>query len=347
MVKVKNIKFTELPFETDDKNLQKCISLIKTINADYKKFIPKNPKQKLSFELTESQPELANCIRRYLMDEMEVYSMDVNEEKIKSTDKFILNDFIKKNIELIPFKQDIDTDIQLKLHVENKTDEIITIYSKDLEILYKNKPAKIEDYVTTTIPITQLRPCSTIDITDIKIVSGTGKVDAGKFALLSNIYYEIMDVEPLEENKFKRVGESSLVSNPTHFKLILTSHRNLDLRKIMPLCCANIIKKLEDIKTELTKIDEKEKIYLSDMIELETKGDIKLFNLKGEYWTISNIIAKYCYIIFNDIQFVCSAILHPSIETSVVKIKHPESVKIMIDAIKLIIADVGSIKKSF
>lgn len=351
MVKVTKVKYTEIPFESNDKNFQKCIDYIKTIDPDYKKYLPKNSKHHLSFEIEDATSDLANCIRRYLIDEMPVYSMNVDEDDIKSDDRFILTDFLKKNIELIPFTQYL-TDAESKnltmhLHVENKTDDVISVHSSDIEVMDKNKKLNNEKYFTTTIPIIKLRPGTMIDIKNINVVSGIGKVDSGKFILLSNISYEILDVVPLEENKFSRTGHSSLVSNPTHFKFGLTTHRHSDIKKIMPLCCDSILNTMELIKTELSKIKESDKTYFSDTIELETKGDVKLYYLKGEYWTIANIISKYCYIAFKDIQFVCAAIIHPSTETSIVKIRHTESIKILLEAIKLIIADINTINKAF
>ena len=83
------------------------------------------------------------------------------------------------------------------------------------------------------------------------------------------------------------------------------------------------------------------------LLDLESKGDMKLFHFKNEYWTIANIIARYCYLEFKDIKFVCSCIIHPSIEESIVKIKHTEPVKIINAAIKQILADAATVKKSF
>lgn len=353
MVKLTNIKYTEIPFESDDKNFQRCMGYLKLVAPDYKKYIPKKSKHNVSFELLDANSDLANCIRRYLIDEMPVYSMDVTEENIKTDDKFILADYLKNNVELIPFLQDINDkeceELTMSLHVENKTDDVISVYSGDIIILDKQK--KILDnskYFTTTIPIIKLRPGKKLDINIINIVAGIAKAHSGKFILLSNVYYEILDVKPIaDENKFNKSGESSLNSNPQHFKIEFTTHRNINSKTIMPECCKLIIKVIESIHKELSNIKETDIVYFSDLIELETKGDIKLFHLKGEYWTIANIISKYCYMASKDIPFVCSSIIHPSIEESIVKIRHNESIKILLTALKDIISDMTVIQKSF
>ena len=350
--KVKNIKFTELPFETKDKNFQQCIEYIKLIDADYKKYMPKKPKQRLSFELDNINADLANCIRRYLIDELSVYSMNVMEEDIESDDRYILTDHLRNNIEMIPFLQEIKNteadELNISLHVENKTDDTITVYSRDIIIHDKQKKLlDNSDYFTTTIPIAQLKAGKFLTVKNITIVTGVGKTNAAKFALLSNIEYEILDVKPLDVTKFSRNGESSLMSSPSHFAMAITTHRNINVKRVMPMCCDAIIKTLSGIKDALKNIKETDVVYFSDIIELETKGDVKLYHLKGEYWTIANIIARYCYMACPDIAFVCSSIIHPLTEESIVKIKHTDSLKILHESVESIIADIQIINKAF
>jgi DNA-directed RNA polymerase subunit L len=348
MVRVKNVEVSEIPFETADKNFQRCVEYIKAVapSGDYKKYMPKKSKQKLSFELTDANSDLANTIRRFLLDEIPVQSMTVSEESIKTTDRFILTDYLKKQIELVPILQNSDmSDLNISLTMENNTDKIIPIYTRDIIITDKSgKKLDTGKYFTETITLIQLRPTTSIEISDISIVSGVGKHDAGKFLLLSNISYEILDVKPFMQNKYSTEGVSSLTSTPQHFKIEITNHRNIPVKTIMDICCTKIIDRLVVIEKALSQIKDKDLVYFSDLINMETKEDIKIFHFIGEYWTISNVISRYCYLIFNEIKFVCSGIIHPSTEESVVKIKHPDALKIITDAVKKIISDVSTIK---
>ena len=141
MVKVKNVKVSEIPFETADKNFQRCVEYIKSVTPDgaYKKYMPKKPKQKLSFELIDANSDLANTIRRFLLDEIPVQSMTVSEENIKTTDRFILTDYLKKQIELVPILQGIDmTELKISLSIENNTDKRMPIYTRDMKITDKS-----------------------------------------------------------------------------------------------------------------------------------------------------------------------------------------------------------------
>lgn len=352
-IKIKNVKIEEITYDNKHfKDFDKCVGYLKLIDSDYKKYLPSRPQHHVQFEITETVSDFANCIRRFLLDEIVVYSMHVDESNIITNDKFILSDVLKKNIELIPFQQEMtDTesgDLSMGLLVENNTDDIMTVYSRHIIITdKKNKILDSEKYFSMNIPIMQLRSNTKLEIKNITIVKGCGKHDAGKFCFLANLSYEIMDVMPVEESKYEKKGESSLNSEPAHFKISYKTHRNIDPKKVMTLCCNGIIERLTTIQKELSNITNETIVHFSDLIEVESKGDVKLFHFKGEYWTIANVIARYCYLEFKEIKFVCACIIHPLTEESIVKIRHNESVKIINAAIKHILSDVSIVRKAF
>jgi DNA-directed RNA polymerase subunit L len=350
-IKIKNIKIDELTYDKKHfAEFDKCVEYVKLIKPDYKKYLPSKPQHKVQFEILDTVSDFANCIRRFLLDEIIVYSMNVHENNITTNDKFILSDHLKKRIELIPFQQKLPNidDLKISLIAENKTDDIMTVYTRHINVTdKKNKPLDSEKYFSTNIPLTQLRSNTSLEITDINIVNGCAKEDAGKFCLLANLSYEIADVNPFEESKYEKKGESSLNSTPTYFKISYATHRNIEPKKIMILCCDGITERLSKIQEELSCIKINTLVYFSDLVNLETKGDVKLYHFKGEYWTIANIISRYCFLEFKEIKFVCACITHPSTEESIVKIIHPESNKILISAINHILADINIVKKAF
>ena len=117
------------------------------MTSDYKKYLPSKPQYKLEFELTNTVSDFANFIRRYIIEELNIYSMNVDSDVIITTDRFILNDIVKNKIELVPFRQDFINEpktnkpenLEITLSVENNTDEIITVYSGDINIYNINK----------------------------------------------------------------------------------------------------------------------------------------------------------------------------------------------------------------
>jgi DNA-directed RNA polymerase subunit L len=346
MVKVKNVKFENLPFIKNDKNFQKCIEYIKLMDPEYEKYLPNNDKQKISFELHDTNVDLANTLRRFMIDEMPIQSMDVDMGCIKTDDRFILADHFKKNIELIPINQDIDyTKIKISLNIINPLDTIMSIRARDLDITDLNgKKLKNSVYFRETIIIYHLRPLCFVKINQINIVVGIGRDNSGKFIPVSNIGYEILDVEPVIHSKYVTKGKSSLNSTPTQFSINATTHGNMDIKKFIINCCENIINKFSAINKELSEAEDD--VYFSPTINIETKEDIKIFHFIGEYWTIANIMSRYCYLIDIDIPFVCASIVHPSIEECMVKIKHPQPKKLLMSAIKKIIVDFNIIKST-
>lgn len=285
------------------------------------------------------------------MEELDIISMDVDENNIKTNDNYILNDLLKKRIEHVPFYQDIDekqfTNLNMSLNISNMTDESIKVFTKDIIVSDGKKQLENKDFFSTSICLIKLKSTKKLEVNNIKLVRGKAKQNAGKFCSLANISYEILDVEPLNETKYKTTGVSSLVSNPAHFKLGYTTHRNIEPKKIMLMCCDSIINRIENISFELNKISKEQKSYVSDLIEMEVKNDQKLIHLKGEYWTIGKLISKYCFLEFKEIKFVSDCIEHPSIEKITIKIIHDDYIKLITNALKSIINDVKIVKKPF
>ena len=348
---ITNIKYETHDVEPNNKEFKKCIEYAMLIDKNYKRFLPKKPKKSLSFELHNSNSDFANTIRRFLQDEIYVYSMDLNEYDIQTDDEFILNDYIKRKIEYIPILQEFEkfdiSKFSIQLYIENKTSNIKPIYTSDLEVLYDNKKYTGDDLFSWNIPILDLRPSKKINIGNISIVSGQSKNDAGKFLLLSNLKYKILDMEPLNKTKYNTTGKSSLNTNPSKFLFKLTNHRNIDPKKIMNLFCNEFIKRLEIILQEIKKIKKEDDEFINNIIKLEKKNNIYFIYLFNEYWTISNVISRYCYLENDNIEFVCSSIIHPTEETSIIKIKDSNYLKILINAINNILNDVKKIQKSF
>ena len=351
MIKITNIKYETYVVEPKNKEFHKCVEYAKMVNKDYKKLLPNKPKKSVSFEIHNTNSDLANMIRRFLQDEIVVYSMGLNDYDIQSDDAFVVNDQLKRQLENIPILQHLekyDCDkFTINLFAENKTYSSICIYTRDLEILYDNKKYNGVDLFSLNIPILQLRSSKKININNIKIEKGKAKDDAGKYLLLSNLKYKILDTIPLSKSKYETTGKSSLNSNPSKFLFKLTNHRNFEPEQIMKTCLKDIITKLDIILLEIKKIKDNDTEFVSDIIKLKIVDNFKLIYLFNEYWTISNIISRYCYLEDNDIDFVCSSIIHPTVEISIIKIKSNNYLKILINAIKKIINDIKIVQKGF
>lgn len=333
----------------DNKNMQLCLNLINDLDA--KDFLPKNSKFTVSFNLSDTNADIANGIRRVLMDEVPVLSFDFNEYvDFISSDPFILSDFIKKQVGLIPINQDFDySGVNIKLEKTNNTDEIIDVRSDDFIISGKAEQKDLTKILGLNIVLCRLRPMETITINNIIISKGIAINDAGKYSLVSNVTYEILDVNPIVETRSGQTGISSMLSMPENFLIKYSTHRNTDSPlKIMVKCCETLISRLLIIKTDMKNIKNQDIYYLSDFIILETTGNLKKIQFLGEYWTVINLIARFCYVLTKgNIKFVAPSLIHPEKEIGVISITHPEFSTLIQDALSEAISELKIISGFF
>lgn len=355
MTVVKNINVDDFNLikEIDNKknkSIQLCIDLLNKHKIDPTTILPKQSKLTVSFELTNSNTDIANGLRRCLIDEIPIKSFDLNEhEDLESSDPYILCDVIKKQIELLPINQEYDySNVEISLFKENTTDVIIDVTTDDF-IYKESKASKLINIVGSGILLTRLRPGETIKIKKITISTGVGKENYGKFSSVSNITYKILDATPMIDTRIGNEGISSMNSNPKHFYIEYSTHRNIEHPlKLVSMSCDILIARFQIILDDIKNIKNSDKSYLSDLLTLETIDNKKVLKIKGEYWTLVNLIARYCYILTNNnIQFVASAIIHPEKEVGVINIIHSEFSSLLSNSIKKIIEEYSSIKKNF
>jgi DNA-directed RNA polymerase subunit L len=354
MVKVSHIKVTEFNLINEINNkknvdLQKCLALISKTEAQT--LLTKKSKITVSFELENTNSDIANGIRRCLIDEVEVKSFDFDEYKdFVSSDPYILSDFIKKQVCLLPIDQEFNyIGVTIKLEKTNNNDEIIDVLSDDFVISGTGSQNDLEKIIGKNIVLCRLRPGETITINNIVISSGLAYKDAGKFSLISNITYEILDVDPIVETKQGQTGKSSLVSNPTHFLIKYTTHRNTEHPlKLMVKCCDTLIVRLNAIHTDMLNIKNADTSYFSNLLTLETTGNLHKIQIRDEYWTLINLICRYCYILTDsNIKFISPSLIHPEKHIGVINITHPEFSTLIQKSIKKIITELEIIKSAF
>ena len=352
-MKVSNIKVSEFNLIAEIKNkkniqMQKCLSLITEKEA--LQLLPKKSKMTVSFELEKTNSDIANGIRRCIMDEMIVKSFDFNEYKdLDSNDPYVLCDVIKKQICLLPINQEYNyNDIKsIRLEKLNNSDEIVDVSSNDF--ILEGVPQKdLIKIVGENIVLCRLRPDAYIKINNIEISSGKTYTDAGKFSLVSNVFYEPLDVSPIVETREGQTGKSSMHSNPTHFLIKYTTHRNIDHPlKIMVDCCDLLISRFNAIYLDMQNIKNNDESYFSDLLTMKISGNMRKIEIRGEYWTVINLIARYCYILANDIKFVSPSLIHPEKHIGVISIIHPEFSTLIQNAVKKIIEEFEYIKSKF
>jgi len=334
MVRIGDISVAERKYEGPD--LDYCLKLAPEIAA----LLPTKPKYIVRFKLTQTHAEFANAIRRCLLDELPIKSMDYDEYDEKTaeiTDMYIAADYLKQQICLIPIEQQFEYDaVSIDFFAENKTPDIMELTTDHFKITRAGKPIPRVD-VMERIVLGKLRPGSKVSVKGISVVSGINKDHGGKYSAFAGTHYEILDAEPYDEDTGR--GTPSLIADPHEFLLGYTTHRNMR-KPLLALrqCCDTLIGRLSAIAEELDRILSKHHHY-SDLIQMETDRARREFQIKGEGWTLMPLIARYCLILAPTIAFVAPAIIHPEKNVGVLRIEHPDFLKLIKDAIARAIAD--------
>jgi DNA-directed RNA polymerase subunit L len=332
--KVDGIKITTIDFQKDNsKDFKKCLELV----PELKKTLPDIPKFEVSFNLKNTNTDIANGLRRVILNETVVKSLCFDDEYFTSTDSYILSDFLRKQINLIPINQELTYKEKISLHIENKTDDIIEVLSGDIICPEK---AMIKNII-----LCHLRPQEKIIISDIKIVEGIGRQGAGRFSNVGCIKYKI-GMKPLDVKTGE--GSSSLVSNPTEFSLgYITHHNTKNPLNIVVNACDNIISRMEKIMEKFKDIKAVASYY-SDFIQIDTNNNIKDILFIGETWTTVNLLARYAFILTEgNIKFVTPAMVHPEKEVAKLRIIHSEYNKIIYNSASAIIKEYKKIRDAF
>lgn len=334
---ITNISSEEITYAQliKDNKMKLCMKLANS----YKNLLPQGKKYKIRITINNSNAAFANMIRRCLIGELPIKALDFDEfEDFESSDKYILNDYIKRQIELIPVHQSIKLNEVFSLYKENHTDDLVDIKSGDIV----NDGGK--KYFDDNIVLCRLRPGMYVKIDNIKIVQDNTNKNYAKFASISNSYFKILDQVPYDE--YTEKGQSSLIYEPGKFELGYTTYRNIDDPfYFIKLCIDVLLKRLELLIEEIEFIDEEEKSYYSDFIELLHFENYVEIILKEEYITIPRVIVNYIYnLTKGDIKYVSSSIEHPEKNLGKIRIAHPQYIELINKALNNIIKDLHVFK---
>jgi hypothetical protein len=316
--------------------------------------LPKNTWEEAAFELHNTNSSFANAVRRVLIEEIPVLALGFEQNKLFSDDEFILYDQVMKCINMIPINQDLTQDYHVSLDVRNDTDEIITVRAADLLVHKRGKAndakKSVDDnrggnLISELIPdscitICALRPNKRLVISDIDIVEGYGKDDAAKFALLTNVKFEILDaVEPF--NQFTGKGVRSIEYDPKNFRISFCTSTNTTVKAVLAKLKTALVSKYERAQALLQEyIDSKQTNYSSDFLEVLV-GENNMYEYKffSEYIQLSYPLAHKCLSINPSISFCVPGIDRYDNRVAIVRCSDVNPNKILVEALKELIAD--------
>jgi len=337
------------------KKLDRFLSLIKKYNniSNPLNLLPKNEWHNVKFILSKTTSSMANAIRRVLIEELLTKCLYFDENELETNDEFILSDVLQKNIELLPINQYGKSlaGKEIFLNKYNETNDIINVKASDLSIIDKKTNTKMS--IKTLIPasnitIIVLRPGKYVKIKKIEIIEGYAKDDAGKFSLLDNVKYDILDVEPYDN--FKHTGQRSIEHDPTKFSIEFTTCGNIQPKQVIKKLTDMLLNKLTRVKSYMTdyiKSPTEKKYYSVEGFQVEIVNELATYKIYNEYLTLSNMLAHKCYELDKNILFCAPGVERLDSRVAFVKLKHPDRNSILLEAINACITDVKKILSAF
>lgn len=359
-MKVENITTNNLSL---DKN-NKYYKLLESENI-YRDF---NSKKTLSFDLIDSNEAFANGIRRVFNDEMEVKQMDIKPQDINTDDKFILPDLIRERINLIPFvqtisdKYSIELDkISFQLHLENKDEDIIKVYSKDIKLKIGNNIVETNnDFFNSNVQICSLRPKCHLYLNNIHVSKRHGYNNNAH--CMGTVKYECINVD---------FSKSCLEQTLTDFHMELCDNSQSSQSEMVNLIYNNLFFRLSKVKKLIMdyeippdsesnvdqSLNSNLELYIinnTKIIDLKAEGDVSKKNVNNlyeihvnnEYHTVGNIITKYVFLLDENIELINYKLVHILKHKIIITIKHEEYKKIINKAIDNFLLDLANWKKT-
>jgi hypothetical protein len=348
MLKVSNVNIDKKTI-SDSKELTGIFHLMKKNGiSNPRSLLPSTSWHKVSFHLKNTYTGFANAIRRVLIEEILVKCMTLQEKDLITDDEFILSDIVLKNINLVPIDQIVGlndyADKTIFIDKYNNTNNVINVKASDIKIISKSnikssKELSIKQLIPdSNITIFTLRPGKNVKILNITLEEGYAKDDASKFSLLDNVSYDILDMIPYDI--FKHTGTRSIEYDPKEFSLSFTTCGNITPTMVVDKLYKTLFTKLtttKDLLLEYKKNGITEKII--DKFELSVLEDVYTYKFIGEYVTLTNMLAQRCYLLDPTILFCSPAIDRYDNEVAIIRLKHPDTHKLLVSAIDACLDD--------
>lgn len=330
-MKVSNIKI-------NDYSIKYNTSKYKDLIEKNKQFLPQYTKLGLQFQLLDSNEAFANAIRIVFNDELMVKYLDGSIFEINTNDKYLLPDNILERLALIPLKQNTNINKKYKININNNTNDIIKVYSKEIKSIDSSNS---QDF-NPNILLCTLRPNKHLIINNIKINEDYGFQN--HIFSLGSFYYEIINTD------FKTL---SLNTNSSDFQLELINNGNIDLDDLVNKIYDNLYVRLKKIQNDVNAYQLEN--HSSDISKILTdvfiiknadSNDLYEIHLVHEYNNIGNLLTKYIFDLDNNIELINYKLEHPLRHKVIINIKHSQYKKLINNAIENIIKDLNTFKDS-
>jgi hypothetical protein len=338
LVVVKDITITEENLMADMKSkdgLGKYAALAMGLGIDITPFVPKHVKHNVSFGF-HGPGSIASGLRRGLVSECPILSMLNDFTKTKHDDEHLLVDALQTAIEGIPINQEITgyDDWTISLDVRNTLPTKRWILSGEI-VVKDGKGKLVDDLFEKMIPLTQLKPGRFIQ-TPITLGIGIGNKNGNAFKPCGIVRYKDLNLE----------NKHVLEYEPTDFIIGYQTFGNTDdPLYLIKTVCKDIIRRVEKTQELIRELKSNDDV-MGDMLQFSKLAHAYKYDFLGETRTVTHMYAQYIALTVSGIFVTCGE-EHPLDDSSFVKINHPSSHQIMLDAGEKIIADVKTILDAF
>lgn len=314
----------------DDQKLETYTAMLAEYDIQAAELLPTKNRQRVSFDIHGGYTELANGIRRTLIEEIPVQCLDVQEADIETNDEFIMLHMLIRNINMIAVNQSkIPLDVRnMRLNFQNQTPEIVMITAADITggqsvITHKN------------VPIINIRPGKYLRIGNFTEITGMGKDSMCKFSFLNNVSYSIRGVEPY--NNFTKKGKRSIEYDPDTFSIAYETCGNCAPLYPLKLAAESLEARMQKIADILDGKDPGMQLTVTNT------ESYTMYQIAGFYLTESCLIAKLCFRLDPQIQFITGSVARFDSQMAIIKIVHPQHLDLIKRAVQQALADIRQV----
>lgn len=317
----------------DHDNLEKYAAMLRAAGLEIGTMLPTVPRARVSFDIHGAYVELANGIRRALIEEIPVRYLDIEEADIDTNDEFIMLHMLRRSVNMIAMTQSATNDAvaALKLHVTNDTPDVTMVLAQEIKGATNCMPH-------TYIPLVNLRPGKYLKIGKFIAREGYGRDSMCTASLLNNVSYQIRGVEAYD-NYAKR-GKRSVEYDPDTFAISYETCGNCKPLEPLHWACASLVARLRRISSILDGKD-------PDMqLSVEPRDTYVQYSIAGFYMTESALIAKNVYLLDPNVDHVSASVARFDSQVAVVKIAHPQHLAIIKRAVEKSIGDIEHVAQA-
>lgn len=207
-----------------------------------------------------------------------------------------------------------------------------------MSIAMRNMGQVVDFVPNPTSIVARLRPGKTLFIPEIGFKKGMGMHNAGCFSLVANIQYKILDVVPFGDD-----GSTlrSIEQDPHDFEISFRTACNITAKEIVAAAKLRLVYLVENMRNS---VDTFAKFaanvegggpllrYDSETLSVSIDNGVAIYSFKEHNTTGASMLARECYNLHNSCSFVCAGVARFDTNIGIVKIKHVEAPKLLIEA---------------